>query len=415
MGKIKKKAGHYRKPERSRKDEREVLSFEQLPLDEYEEQDKASPPIDKKKILIAVFILAALVLSVLLYFTGGALSSCTGCSSSSQGEERFSASITGASLEAGNLRLISDGLCYASDTDFVSLDKNGNIRYSEQHGFARPILKTKGSNAIAYDLGSNSYAVYSVSGKEYSAEAEKKIFLADITSDGKYALVTETMGYNAKLSVYDSDHSIIFAYSFADYYITSMALNSSGTGAVVCGASADKGVSISAVYVLDFTKEEPVAKHIISEDTVFDCEYLSSKSVCAVGSKGTYICSGKDFSHIEKVSYNGMTLTAYDLNGDVGVAVVSLSRSGDGRNCNLEYINSSGKVEKTIETDLGVTSVSTYKGRVAVSDYKGVSLYKSNGTLVTSYEIETTSKQIRLYGPSGVYILGLDSITSISL
>ncbi len=415
MGKIKKKASHYRKPEKPVKDERQVMSFEQLPLDEYENQEKTSPPLDKKKILIAVFILAALVLSVLLYFTGGALSSCTGCSVRSEGEERFSAGITGSTLEAGNLRLLADGVCYASDTDFVSLDKNGNIRYSEQHGLSHPILRTKGSKAIAYDLSSNSYSVYSASGKEFTSEAEKKIFLADITSDGTYALVTETMGYNAKLSVYDADHSIMFAYSFADYYITSMALNPSGTGAVVCGASAHEGVRTSAVYVLDFTKEEPVAKHIISEDTVFDCDYLSSKSLCAVGLKGAYVCSGKNFSRIEKVSYNGMSLTAYDLNSDVGIAVVSLSRSGDGRNCNLEYINSSGKVEKTIETDLGVTSVSTYKDRVAVSDYRGISLYKSNGSLVTSYELNTTCKQVRLFAASGVYILGLDSIASVSL
>ncbi len=415
MGKIKKKAGHYRRPERAKKEERQVLSFEQLPLDEYENQDKTSAPIDKKKILIAALVLAALVLSVLLYFTGGALSSCTGCARDLGGKERFSAVITGSTMEAGNLRLLSDGLCYASDTDFVSLDKNGETLYSEQHGLAHPILKTKGSKAIAYDLGSNSYSIYSATGKEYSAEAEKKIFLADITIDGTYALVTETMGYNAKFSVYGADNQIRFAYSFADYYITSMALNSSGTGAVVCGASAQEGVRTSAVYVLDFTKEEPVEKHIISEDTVFDCDYLSKSSLCVVGSKGAYVCSGKNFSRIEKVSYNGMTLTAYDLNSDVGVAVVSLSRSGDGRNCNLEYINSSGRVEKTIETELGVTSVSTFKDRVAVSDYRGISLYKSNGSLVTSYEFNTTCKQIRLYSAAGVYILGLDSIMSVSL
>ncbi len=415
MGKIKKKAGHYRRPEKSKRDERKVLSFEQLPLDEYEKQDNSKPPLDKKKILIALVILAALVLSVLLYFTGGALSSCTGCASNSGGKEKFSAGITGSTMDAGNIRLLSDGLCYASDTDFVSLSKDGKVLYSKQHGFSHPILKTKGDKAIAYDLGSNSYSVYSSTGIDYSAESDKKIFLADITSEGTYALVTETMGYNAKFSVYGADNNIRFAYSFADYYITSMALNPGGTGAVVCGASADKGVRTSAVYVLDFSKEEPVAKHIISEDTVFDCEYLSRSSLCVVGSKGAYVCSGKNFARIEKVSYNGMTLTAYDLNSDVGVAVVSLSRSGDGRNCNLEYINSSGKVEKTIETELGVTSVSTFKDRVAVSDYKGISLYKSNGSLVTSYELNTTCKQIRLYSSSGVYILGLDSIMSVSL
>ncbi len=414
MSRFKKKAGHYRIKERKGKDERQVMSFEQLPLDEYEEQNDAAP-IDKKRVLIALLVLAAMVLSVLLYFSGGMLPSCTGCVRNSGGKEKFSANIIGASVEAGNFRMLSEGACYASDTDFVSLSADGVQRFSEQHGLANPILKTKGDKSLAYDLGSNSYSIYSLTRKEHTAEAEKKISLADITADGVYALVTEAMGYNAKLHVYNADHSNKYAFSFADYYITSMALNPSGTGAVVCGASADKGVRTSVIYVLDFRKEEPVAKHIISEDTVFDCDYLSSDSVCAVGSKGTYVCTGNSFARIEKISYNQMTITAYDINSDVGVAVVSVSRSGDGRNCNLEYINSSGKVTKTIETELGVSSVSTYKDRIAVSDGSDVSLYKSNGTIVASYSTENTCKQIRLYGVSGVYVLGLDRIIGISL
>ena len=418
MGSIKKKPAHYRKDNRetkTRKDKREVLSFEQLPLDEYENQDKERAPIDKKRLLIAVLVLALLVLSVLLYFTGGAISSCTGCSTLSGGVENFSSTIIGSRVDAGNFRPLSDAVCYASDSDFVSCDSKGNERFSEQHGLANPILKTKGNWAIAYDLGSNSYNIYSATGRERTAESEKKIYLADITSDGVYALVTEAMGYNAKLFVYSAENNLLYAFSFADYYITSMALSPGGTGAVVCGASAENGVKTSAVYVLDFTSEEPLAKHIVSEDTVFDCDYLSSSSVCAIGSKGAYVCSGGAFGRIEKISYNQMTLTAYDINSDIGSAVFSLSRSGDGRNCNLEYINSSGKIEKTIETDMGVTSVSLCKDRIAVSDNSLISLYKSGGNLVTTYTLEESCKQIRLHSPSGVYILGLDSISDISL
>lgn len=412
MSSIKKKAGHYRKEEKKTKNQREVLSYEQLPLDEYEKQEKSSVVIDKKKVIIAIVILVVLVLSVVLYFTGGSITSCTGTTGTKQ---TFTSTVIGSSIDAGNFRVLSDGVCYMSDTDFVSLSSSGEQLFSEQHGLAHPILKTKGSKALAYDLGSNTISIYSASGKEYTFESENAIYLADITSGGTYALVTEAMGYNAKLSVYAADNTIKYAYSFADYYITSMALNSGGTGAVVCGVSADEGTTVSAVYVLDFTKEEPVAKHLVSGDMIFDCDYLSGSSVCVVGSSATYICNGSDFGRIQKNSYNQMTLTAYDINSDVGVAVVSLSRSGDGRNCNLEYINSSGTIEKTIETEMAVSSVSAFKDRVAVSSAMNISLYRSNGSLVSTYETESTNKQVRLYSSSGVYILGLDQIIGITL
>ena len=192
-----------------------------------------------------------------------------------------------------------------------------------------------------------------------------------------------------------------------------MALNSDATGAVVCGVSTNNGAQESVIYVLDFTKEEPVAKHIVS-DFIFDCDYLSSSSVCVVGSSATYVCNSSKFSKIHKISYNGMMLTTYDINSDIGVAAVSLSRSGDGRNCNIEYINTSGKTEKTIETDYAVASLDTYKDRLVLADSNNLYLYRSNGKFIESYVAEDTCKQVRMCSANSVCILGLDSVYSIT-
>lgn len=414
MGSVKKKAGHYRQKEskRPKKDDRKVMSFEQLPLEEYEKQDKTPVKMTKERWIIAGIIFVALVLSILLYFGKGTCASCS-CAGSSGAKNNFTVNITGSSADAGNFRNFSDGLCYTSDTDFVALDAKGNTVYSVQHGFAHPMLKVKDSIAIAYDLGSTSYGIYSGGDNFTQAESDTKIYLADVSSDGSYAFITEAKGYNAKLSAYSSDNQIKYGYSFAQYYITSMALNSDCTGAVVCGVSTNNGAQESVIYVLDFTKEEPVAKHIVS-DFIYDCDYLSNSSVCAVGSTGTYVCNSSKFSKIQKISYNGMLLTTYDFNSDIGVIAVSLSRSGDGRNCNIEYINSSGKIEKTIETDCAVISLGTYKDRIVVADNTNLYLYRSNGKLIESYLSSDTCKQVRMRSASSVYVLGLDSIYSVT-
>lgn len=411
MAKIKKKAGHYRENEnkKPKKNDRKVLSFEELPLEEYEKEENTSPKITKKKVIIAIIILVCLVVSMFLYFGWDNLASCAG---SNGAKSDFTVNITGASVDAGNFRTVYDGICYASDTDFVSLDSKGNALYTTQHGFARPILKIKDSKAIVYDLGSMSYAVYTAGGEYTTGESEYKIYLADITSDGSYAFVTEAKGYNSKLSAYSADNKIKYGYSFAGYYITSMALNSDATCAVVCGVSTNNGVQESVIYVLDFTKEEPVAKHIVS-DFIYDCDYLSQGSVCAVGSSATYVCNQSKFSKIHTVSYEGMLLTAYDINSDIGNAVVSLSRSGDGRNCTVEYINTSGKVEKTIDTDCAVTSMDTYKDRVTVSDGTNVYLYRNDGKFIESYTAVDTCKQVSMRSTNSVYVLGLGSVYSI--
>ncbi len=412
MANTRKKAGHYREKEskRTKKDDRKVMSFEELPLEEYEKQEKTPVKITKKKVLVAGIILVALVLSVLLYFGRG---TCATCFTSTGAKNNFTVNIIGSYADAGNFQKLPNGICYASDTDFVSLDGRGNTLYTTQHGFAHPVMKVKDDRVLTYDLGSNSYAFYCEKNGYTEAESEYKIYLADITSDGSYAFVTEAKGYNAKFSAYSADNKIKYGYSFAEYYITSMALNSDATGAVVCGVSTNNGAQESVIYVLDFTKEEPVAKHVVS-DFVFDCDYLSGSSVCAVGSSATYVCNSSKFSKIQKVSYNGMLLTTYDINSDIGVAAVSLSRSGDGRNCNIEYINTSGKTEKIIETEHAVTSIDTYKDRFILSDSSNLYLYRSNGKFIESYTATDNCNQVRMRSASSVYVLGLDSVYSIT-
>lgn len=407
-----KKPNHYQS-NKKKKDERQVMSFEQLPLDEYEEEQSSKTPLklDKKKIIVAVSILLVLVISVLAYFGLEGGFSCQGVSSDSG----FTVSISGSKVEPGNFLTFSGGLCYASDTGFTYLSSKGEEIFNTQLGFGSPVLLTSGKAALIYDLGATGFTLCSDTSVVHTAEAEDKIYLADVTSDFSYALVTENSGYNARFTVYGPDHKLKFAYNFSEYYITSVALNNDATGAVICGVSSDQGTRVSAIYVLDFTKEEPVAKHIISGDIIFDCDYLSRSSVCAVGSEGTYICNGRNFSKLTKKSYNQMSLTAYDINSDVGVIALSLSRSGDGRNCSIEYINSHADTEKTIETDLALVSVSTYKDRVAVSDTSGVYIYRSNGELLKSHDVASDCSQVRLYSTDGIYLLGLDDIFAFDL
>lgn len=408
MGLFRKKPNHYAK---KKKDDRKVMSYEDLPLEEYEKQDDSGIKLDKKKILIAILILVVLVLCVVVYFTRGSISSCV---SNIGKDDSFTTLLSGSKADAGNFRNFSQGIAYTSDTGFICLDSNGQEVFSAQHGFARPVMKTTDDIALVYDLGSTGFMIANDEEVIHTSDEEYNIYLADIASNGSYAFVTDENGYNSRFAVYTDDHKIRYSYSFTECYITSMALNSDATGAVICGISADNGSSLSIIYVVDFSEEKPVAKHTIEGETIFDCNYLSRHSVCAIGTDASYVINGSKFSGVNKISYSQMTLTAYDINTDVGVVALSLSRSGDGRNCSVEYVNASGKIEKTVETDKAVMSVSTYKDRLAVCDGQGVYLYHNNGEFISGQSVNSDCKQIRLASTNYVYVLGLSHINGMS-
>lgn len=407
---FKKKPHHY--AEKKKKDTRKVLSFEELPLEEYEkEQSAPAVKLDKKKVIIASAIVLALVLVVTLYFSRGSIASCIGRGNS----DDFTHSLSGASVQSGNFRDFAGGIAYVSEKGFTCLNSKGEELYTESLGYINPVLKTCSDAAITYDLGAKGFAVFSDEKQIYRSETDENIYLADITAEADYALVTDSSGYNAKLMVYSSDNTLKYTYSFADYYITSVALNSDATEAVVCGVTAENGAEKSSIYILDFKSETPKAFKNFSDDTVFDCEYLSSSSVCAIGSKGVYVLKGRGYEEMITNAFSGLTLTGYDINTDLNAVTVSLSRSGDGRNCTIEHIDRNGTTDKTIETNLKITAISTYKDRIAVADGSNVYVYKQSGDLLESKEFSGEGKSINLVSLHRIYMLTTDEIISATL
>lgn len=78
---------------------------------------------------------------------------------------------------------------------------------------------------------------------------------------------------------------------------------------------------------------------------VYDTRYISSNKVCAVANNAVYtldLTSDKP----KVTEYNSRTLTTYDFNADTNVLSVVLSKSGDGRNCDILIFSSTGEIEK---------------------------------------------------------------------
>ena len=416
MKKHKPTPGHYKKDMYDTK--RAVLSYEQLPLEDYnkskDDEEKEKKSLSYKKIILCLMVIVLLVAIVFVVFNRF---SCDGCSSYNINKDNYPVTIKGSIVNNGNFDTYSNGFSYVSDTHYAVYDLNGNEIFNSQVSFNEPILKVNhNGNAVVYNLGGNKYSLFTKEKLVYSGETDAKLYLADITPNSVYATLTESRDYKAKLSVYSSDGSPLFGYSFEEYYITSFALNSEGTGAVASGVTTENGIEKSVVYVFDFTSEKPLAFHEISGDIIFDCEYLSSDSVCAIGENASYIIHGNKYSSLAKNSYTQKTLASYDINSDTGILSLGLSRSGDGRNCTVQCINKSGKIITNTDTSYAATFISSYKNRVAISDKNKVYLYSQDGSFLSEKDINNAdSKQIRMISYDTVIVLGLKNISIYKL
>lgn len=331
-------------------------------------------------------------------------------------EEQFPLSTDGDVINNGNFTRIDSNLLYASDTKFATLNSYGRTIFSYPQSFTSPALSKAADCdlSIVYNLGGKEFYINDLDETIYSGEAQDNILVADVSKSGVYAVVTAKDGYLSKLYVYSKDHKQIFAYSFADYYITSVSLDSKGKTAVLSGISAHDGSQLSCVYLLDFKKEEPVVFEEINENILYYVEHLNNNYCCIIGENACYTLNARTKS-LKTTNYDGKTLTAFDVNTDTDTFTLSLSRSGDGRMCDVFSFSTSGALKHEFSTDLMIRSISTYKNRVSALTTDTLYLYTKDGHELSETTAGLAPHCAVLYSKNDAYVLGASEIRRLDL
>ena len=413
---FKKFKGHYAERKTS---DRDVISYEDMPLDDYEQEKTDISPDSVKKILIGVCIALAAGLIVFAFanrdnLTWDNISNWWTYDVLGNAGNGYPVNLIGAEVKSGNFAVNQGHVAYASDTSFVTLNSTGSEVANVQLRYSKPVMKSSGNRFLTYGIGTTGYQIQDFDGMLYSGEAEGAIYTADITSNGVYGIITEGSGYLSVLYVFNSNNNRIYKYSFSEYYINSITLNSDGSGCVACGITSDNGAVKTGVYVLDFTKEEPVSQYSINGDTIVDSDYLNDNRVVLVGQSSSYIIKRGDENYVT-VKYDSKTLANYCFNPDTNSFALALSKSGDGRSCVIEIYNDNGEKTSSIDTDYGAESISLYKGTVAILDGNTAYGFNSEGTQLYSCDTGTGSKRLILTSDNTAYVLSVNQVRFFDL
>lgn len=396
--------------------DRRVVSYEDVPIDEYGDDVTPIQPYIIKKLLKVLLIVFVCVIFLLIILNWDNLSpenisrfiqyDLLGIS---QGDG-YPSSINGNEVTDGNFALMDEKTpVYVSDTSIVLLNDNAGQRQNLGNAFANPILHTSRDYSLVFNAGGTGVRIFSHSDELYNMSLKNKIFCADISESGTFAVVTQTDDYLARLTVYTKDKKEKYTYAFADYYINNISINPSGTRAIVSGISAQKGSLISAVYILDFSQEAYIAKYELPDNAIYAVKLFNNDNAVAIGKNESYFF---DIENNEKkvISYDSKMITNYDLSVNRGIAL-SLAKYPDGRDCDILTISTDGKTTSNISTEIKVDSISTADNTVAVSSGNDIYLYnKESGKLVDQKKCDQTLKKIAIANDSTVYALGSTEI-----
>lgn len=324
----------------------------------------------------------------------------------------FPSAIIGSKVNNGNIKLWDKNLAYVSDTSFVVINNTAGQVLNRQISYSSPVILTKGNYSLIYNLGGAGFQIDTVGETVFKSDSRDSILSADINTHGMYAVITQTSGYFAKLTVYNADHTQKYAYYFADYYANSVSINENGTLAAVTGVSSKDGTMRSALYVLDFSSDEPRALLEFDDNLLFQVSFMDNGNIAAIGENAAVMLKS-NFTDQSVYNYNKLMLTAFDIDMYNGVTL-SLSRSGDGHSCNIVYMDKNGETASPLETDLKITSIDQYGNHISALSGDTVYTYKKNAEQVATADAGVDARAICMESENSAYILGISEIRFVN-
>ncbi len=396
---------------------REMLSYEDKPIEEYERDENKEKKLlfSNSQVKNVVIILVVLVVAVGLYSVWRYISPNTLQDSISSAQAKgngYPVEIEGKSVDESDTGVLSGNLAYISDTQFQILNSNGGLVSNKRVKFASPAMAYCDKYALIYDREGNGYRIESSSGTVYEGEADDGIFDAEILNNGCYAILSKKSGYTAKLTVYNSDHTQKYAYYFSQCYATDISLDKDVKHAVVCGLDASQGSIASRIYILDFTKEEPIEKIEFKDSTIYSVDFLDNGNISAIGNTSAMIITS-DYKNKYDFTYNGYNLASINVVND-GV-YLSLSPFTDGKSCEIWHISQNG-ITSVTKTDLTTTSMDVMGKTVALLSNNTIILFDTaTQSALGSYDAGIDAKSIRYANSNTIYVVGTTEIRKVAI
>lgn len=414
--KIKRKKNRYALKEK--KINREALSYEDMPLEDYEQNERKITLEGVKKLLKVVVILGVCALLILIvvnwenislekridWVQGEMFGTGTG--------DGYPCPINGTNVSNGNIMLMGEKLVIASDTSFSVLNSSAKELYNKQHSYSNPAINTGKNRAILYNIGGVGFSIESKSGTVANKTVEEKIRYADINDDGTYALLTESAGFLSRATIYTSLNEKRYIYSFADYYANIISLNNDNKTAAVSGFSSVEGGLESAVYIIDFSSETPRNIYRFTDEFILGIKYLENDNIAVVGDTAAYVID-PDNDKVIKYDYKKLSLTDFYIDPESGI-IVSLSTSGDGNRCKITAINIEGEVCGDFVTSHKILSVSCAEDKISYLSGGTAYYYDNTGKLIGAFGAGNDAGKIIMVNQKMAYVMGINEIRQIS-
>ncbi len=263
-------------------------------------------------------------------------------------------------------------LLITSKVGFQLYDRDGTEIVSAAHTYSSPAVSAGSESALIWDIGGKEYKIVGSNGDIYPFTASGELISTAMNEDGFYAVAMTEERYKGSVTVYNRELTPVYKWNSGEGYIVDCDISPSGSQISVATLTG----SNSRIVSFNLDSEQEKGAFISEDNVVFDLEYLSDNTVCAV-SRSSLIFLDGSMEHKADYGFSGEYLKDYNLEGD-GFAVLLLGRYRSGNTVRLVAVDSTGKETGSLEISEEVLSISAKGKYIAVVYPEKTVIYRSD-------------------------------------
>lgn len=321
--------------------------------------------------VICVFVLAVLLVAFLALAGGNPLVQLRRLLHHGQyGEITFDAHTN------NGYAVFDDGLAVGTISGLFSYNLYNEETNAVQSGMSTPLLQSNEDTVLACDIGGSTIcAITTRKGTVYQERLDGTILDADLADDGTFCYALTTKADKALLGVVDAQQNEIFRWYSETAYFNQCAVSAGGSYLVGIRLGQQDHDFTSTAQIFRTDEETPAAELPLGNDLFFDLNFLSNRSLCAIGEQNAvfFTVDGKQTGVYD---YNGAYLTHYSAQGS-GFAVLATNQSRTGGTPILTTLDTDGKELASVSLAGDIMDLSATGNYIAVLTTKKLTIYNA--------------------------------------
>ena len=181
--------------------------------------------------------------------------------------------------------LYREGLIVVGEDEVTVISASGKQTLSDNVAFSNPCVSSADKYFIAYGRGEKSFCVYNSFVRIYGETTEYPVFLAEMSEEGTFAVVTRSREYNSEVNIYGSDMQKITTYR-TDGYVTDVSFNDAGNRVALAVVEYAEDGTQSRLVTMRVGRTEAEADVPLGNTMVYDLEFSDNSRIAIVTDTG---------------------------------------------------------------------------------------------------------------------------------